>query len=457
MSTRHAGRRKPLSYDLRIFLLALASGLPAVLVALALLWSGDFSGKVQWTLTVLVTCVWLGVAVGLRAQVVRPLQTIANMLAALHEGDYSIRARQQRPDDPLGLAILEVNTLGETLQKQRLDALEATALLGKVMEEIDVAVFAFDGGHRLKLVNRGGQRLLGKPAPELLARTAVELGLEHCLAGETPRLLDTPFPGEGGRWELRRSSFRESGLPHQLVVLSDLTRTLRQEERQAWQRLVQVLRHEINNSLAPIHSLARTLRRMLSREPRPADWEDDLHHGLTIITERSGALSRFMASYAKLTRLPPPKLRALQVDGWVRRIAGLETRLPVEVVAGPPVRIRADGDQLDQLLINLVQNAVDAAMETGGGVRVGWTPHNGSGRGFVDVWVRDEGPGLSNTDNLFVPFFTTKPHGSGIGLVLSRQIAEAHGGTLTLQNRRDGPGCEARLRLPMSGAAEVGV
>ena len=427
--------------------MALAAGLPAVVVAMVLLWTGQWSARVQWTLSVLMASSWLGFALALRERVVRPLQTISNMLGALQEGDYSIRARQYRDDDALGLAMLEVNTLGETLHRQRLDALEATALLSKVMEEIDVAAFTFDGNATLRLVNRGGERLLGKPSADLIGKTADELGLEQCLEGETPRLMDHAFTGLGGRWELRRSVFRESGLPHQLVVLSDLTRALRQEERQAWQRLVQVLRHEINNSLAPIQSLSGTMRRMLTRNPRPPDWEEDLTQGLSIITERSGALGRFMASYAKLTHLPKPRLDQLDVATWVNRVARLEIRIPVEVLQGPELTIAADGDQLDQLLINLVRNAADAALETGGGVRVGWASGRGAD-GYVEIWVQDDGPGLSNTDNLFVPFFTTKPEGSGIGLVLSRQIAEAHGGNLMLVNRETETGCEARLRLP---------
>lgn len=428
--------------------MALAAGLPAVVVAMVLLWTGQWSARVQWTLSVFMVSSWLGFALVLRAQVVRPLQTISNMLGALQEGDYSIRARQYRDDDALGLAMLEVNTLGETLHRQRLDALEATALLSKVMEEIDVAAFTFDGSATLRLVNRGGERLLGRRSADLIGKTAEELDLAQCLEGETPRLMDHAFTGLGGRWELRRSVFRESGLPHQLVVLSDLTRALRHEERQAWQRLVQVLRHEINNSLAPIQSLAGTMRRILTRNPRPPDWEKDLGQGLSIITERSGALSRFMASYAKLTHLPKPRLGQLDVATWVNRVARLETRIPVAVLHGPELTIAADGDQLDQLLINLVRNAADAALETGGGVRVGWAAGRGAD-GYVEIWVQDDGPGLSNTDNLFVPFFTTKPQGSGIGLVLSRQIAEAHGGNLMLVNRESASGCEARLRLPV--------
>ena len=443
--TKHSRPTQPSAFERRILLLSLLAGTPGGVVALTLLWTGDYSDRLRWTLTVLVVAAWLGVTLALRERVVRPLQTISNMLAALREGDFSIRARGAREDDALGLALLEVNTLGETLRSQRLGALEATALLRTVMAEIDVAIFAFDEHRALRLVNGGGERLLDQPAERLLGRTSAALGLAECLRGEDDRTVDLDFPGGRGKWQLRRGSFRQDGLPHQLVVLSDLSRVLREEERQAWQRLIRVLGHEINNSLAPIKSIAASLRDLLARPTLPGDWREDLGDGLAVIAGRSESLSRFMAAYALLARLPSPQPKPMDVEQWVRRVAHLETRLPVRVAPGPPVTISADGDQLDQLLINLVRNAADASFETQGAVEVGWM-RNG---GMLDVWVRDNGLGVSDTTNLFVPFFTTKPNGSGIGLALSRQIAEAHGGAPTLENRRDARGCEARLRLPL--------
>jgi nitrogen fixation/metabolism regulation signal transduction histidine kinase len=422
-------------------------GAPAVLVALLLLGLGDFTPKVEWTLGVLIVSFWIGCSLALRHRVVRPLQTISNLLAALREGDFSIRARGYDRADTLGDALAEVNALGATLQEQRLGALEATALLGKVVEEIDVALFAFDGDRRLKLVNRAGERLLAQPAERLVGRDAVELGLVACLEAENSRLLDLSFPGGTGRWELRRTSFRQDGLPHQLLVLSDLTRALREEEREVWQRLIRVLGHEMNNSLAPIRSIASSLNSLLARTPRPDDWQDDMRRGLAIISNRGEALSRFMQGYSRLHHLPPPHLQSLDVCTWIQRVIGLETRLAVALSQGPDLSILADGDQLDQLLINLVRNGADAALTTGGSVRVGWS----TTAIHLDVWVEDEGPGLPDTGNLFVPFFTTKPDGSGIGLVLSRQIAEAHGGSLSLSNRPAGRGCRALLRLPLGG------
>lgn len=436
---------KRFSFEGRIFIMVLAAGLPGSLVALVLLWTGDYTPKVQWTLTVIVLGVWLALSFSLRARTVFHLQTLSNLLSALREGDYSIRARGTQEGDAFNEVVVEVNALGETLREQRLGALEATTLLRKVMEEIEVAVFTFDGGHRLRLVNRAGERLLARPLEWLLGKGAGALGLEECLLGEPAQTRDIQFPGGGGRWGIRRGTFRQHGLPHHLVMLTDLSQPLREEERQAWQRLIRVMGHELNNSLTPIRSIAQSLESLLGQEVLPDDWRQDMGQGLRIISARTESLNRFMTAYAGLAKLPPPTLGPVSVGAWVRRVAGLETRTKVTVQDGPDLTLQADGDQLEQLLINLVRNAVDASLETGGGVSLDWKKN---GR-YVEVLVDDEGPGLPNTKNLFVPFFTTKPGGSGIGLVLCRQIAEAHNGTLTLENHPEAPGCQARLRLPL--------
>jgi nitrogen fixation/metabolism regulation signal transduction histidine kinase len=444
---------KRLSHDRRILLMALSSAFPGAAISLIFLWTGDYTPKVQWTLTVLIVTICLGFAFALRERVVLPLQTLSNLLAALGEGDFSIRARGARGGDPLGEVMIEVNALVETLRHQRLDALEATTLLRKVMAEIDVAVFTFDEEHELKFVNRAGTRLLNQPAERLLGRDAREIGLADCLAGEAPRVINTAFPGGVGRWEVRRSQFRQGGRPHELLVLSDLSQPLREEERQAWQRLIRVIGHEMNNSLAPIKSIAGSLATILDRDQLPPDWRDDVKRGLNVIASRSDALSRFMGAYARLARLPPPKLAPLDIPALVDRVVAFEKPHQIEVAPGPAGMIQGDADQLEQLLINLIRNALDAAAETGGRVQVGWQRVAGSSPPVLELWVQDEGPGLSNTGNLFVPFFTTKPGGSGIGLVLSRQIAEAHGGTLQLENREDRTGCRATLRLPVQQTA----
>src|SRR2546426_2262634 len=404
MGSERRRKRKP-RYERRIFTLALLTGLPAVALALVLLWRGDFAARTQWTLTILLVGVWLAFVGVVRERVVRPLQTISNMLAALREGDFSLRARGSDPDDALGLLLLELNSLGEDLRAQRLSALEATALLRRVMEEIDVAVFAFDESQALRLVNQGAAALLGRPAEQLLGKAAAELGLAESLAGDAPRVLEVAFPGRPaqGRWELRRGTFRQGGLPHQLLVLADVSRALSEEERQAWQRLIRVLSHELNNSLTPIKSIAQSLAELVRRDPPPPDWREDLRKGLGVIGGRAESLSRLMAAYARLARLPRPRPEPGSVAGGVRRVAALETRRPARGCPRPDVTIQADGGQLDQLLINLVRNAVDATLEGGGQVELGWAARNGR----LEVWVRDGGQGVADTDNLFVPFFPT--------------------------------------------------
>lgn len=434
-----------LTIDQHVLLLTLGASLPGAVVALALLWTGDYTPKVQWTLSVFILVLLAGFAASVRSRVVVPLQTLANLLAALREDDFSIRGRTANPDDPLGAALIEVNALAETLHEQRLGAVEATALLRTVMEQIDVAVFAFDPEHHLRIVNRTGERLMGRSTEQMLGRTAEELGVTDWF-GDAPRVVDITPPGGGaGRWEVRRTTFRLGGLPHDLLVLSDVSRPLREQERQAWQRLIRVIGHELGNSLGPIKSIAGSIETLLQRDPPPADWREDMQRGLQVIASRAESLSRFTGAYARLARLPAPKPAPIVLKPFVQRLAGLETRVPVRVRPGPDLTVSADPDQLEQLFINLLRNAADATLEVGGAaITMGWRRH----RDAVDIWVDDEGPGLSNTANLFVPFFTTKPGGSGIGLVLCRQIAEAHEGSLRLENRTDVRGCRAMLTLP---------
>jgi two-component system nitrogen regulation sensor histidine kinase NtrY len=446
--SKHAHR---LTHEQIVLLYALLGGLPALATAQYFTWHNDWTPKEQWTLTLVTVGCWLGFAFALQNHVVRPLQTMANLLSALREGDFAIRARGARRDEALGEILTEINTLSRTLQDQRLSALEATALLRTVMEEINISIFAFDGERKLRLANHAGQQLLGQPAERILGRDASEVGLAACLVGEPARLLDLTFPGGSGRWGMRRSEFREGGRPHQLVVIADLSRTLREEELLAWQRIVRVLGHELNNSLAPIKSIARSLSDLLKSPRRAPDWEDDMRGGLDIIGARAESLARFMQGYARLARLPQPTLAPCPLRPLMQHVAALETRLVVTLTGGPDVTLLCDSAQIEQVLINLIKNAVEAALEQRGngraeaGVRVAWKRVPGA----VDVAIEDDGPGIAQATNLFVPFFTTKPEGTGVGLVLCRQIAENHGGTLMLTNRTGASGCVANLRLPV--------
>lgn len=445
-SSPDPGRSRELGFRRRVEILCFFLLLPAEIIALAFLWSSSFSLLGKWTLTLLLFAYQAMLMFFIREKVTIPLHTLANIVGGFRDEDFSIRARVGDPADPLGQLAIEINTLAETLREQRLGALEAAALLRAVVSELDAAIFTFDSQLRLRLVNRAGERLLAQSADRLLGKTASELSLLDCLEGPTFQTMDRVFPGIVGRFALRRSQFREGGLPQQLLVLSDLSRALREEERLAWQRLIRVLGHEINNSLAPIKSISGSLQSLLARTPRPADWEGDLAAGLEVISSRSEALNRFVSAYSKLARLPPPKPQTMDLPKLLGRVVALEPRLPVQVIIDGPLEIVADPDQIEQLLINLVRNAVDAVCESGGGVGVRCSRTGGQAR----VVIEDEGPGLSNPSNLFVPFFTTKAGGTGVGLILCRQIAEAHHGAVVLSNREDRPGCRAVLTLPLA-------
>ncbi len=452
-------KRRRLRFEDTLLLLALLTTAPALATAAALLLISGASPTIRWTLLATVAVASAGGALAVRRRVTHSLRSLASLLEALREGDYSLRGRNPDPDDALGEVLVEVNALSGTLYERRLASLEAGALLDKLVAELDIAVFAFDEDRRLRLVNRAGEFLLACDAAQAVGRAAEELGLGTMLDESSGRILSHAFPGGTGRWEIRRRRFREGGRPHALLVISDLTHALREEERQAWRRLVRVIGHELNSSLAPIKSIAATLRKLIDREPLPDDWRADAHAGLAIIHDRAESLGRFMGAYARLARVPPPARRLVSFAPVIQRASSLYGERAM-VEAGPEVTLEVDRDQIEQVLINLIQNAVEAVetVEAAGVAGVAEAVKAGPGT----VWVRwrvandkllveieDDGLGLARTESLWVPFFTTKPGGSGIGLALSREIIENHGGTISLQNRVGERGCVARIVLPL--------
>ncbi len=441
---------RPALHD-RLFLIALLAGLPALVVAVLLLAERFEEPWRFWIAFAVIGLPLLGGALFLRARLIYRLRTATNLATALRQGDLSFRARRCQRDGGYGSMICELNSLADALREQRLGDMEAVALLRNVLGEIDVAVLAFDAENRLRMLNGAAERLLGMTADVAMGREAEVLGLSETLTGEPERTLSLDLPGTEGRWELRRGGYRHLGLPRRLVILSNVSRALRAEELAAWKRLIRVMSHELNNSLAPIRSLAGSLGRLMEASPPPDGWREDLRTGLGVIASRAEALNRFVGAYATLAKLPAPRIETVDVGHLVRRVGELESRLTVAVGDGPAVSVRADRAQLEQLLINVVKNGVDASLETGGAVEIFWRVEEGR----LVIEVRDEGPGLPDTSNLFVPFYSTKPEGTGIGLVLCRQIAEAHGGSITLQNRSDAGGCAARITLPLRSSLEA--
>ena len=256
-------------------LFALLVALPGPLVGGVFIWLQLWTLESKFALMFTVLFLWWLLAMALQEQTTRPLQTLANVISALREEDYSFRARGAATDDALGELSLEVNALADLLADQRIRAIEAAALLRRVVEEIEVPLFTFDPDQLLRLVNSAGERLLQQPSVRLLGRTASEIGLAACMNAESETVVPLPFEGPNARWLVRRSSFRQKGVPQTLVVLSDLSRALREEERGAWQRLIRVLGHELNNSLTPIKSIAGTLRAQISNGALDSDHRED--------------------------------------------------------------------------------------------------------------------------------------------------------------------------------------
>jgi two-component system, NtrC family, nitrogen regulation sensor histidine kinase NtrY len=431
---------------------------PGLLISGILIWLQPWAleSKLLLTGVELLLCLLIGAA--LHDHIIRPIQTLANVVGALREQDYSFRARLAIPNDALGELSMEVNALADLLARHRTGAIEVSALLQRVVEEVDIPIFAFDPAARLRLVNSAGENLVQQPCGKLIGKTAADLDLQGTLTCESETLVQLHF-NNNARWFVRRSSFRQQGVPHTLVVLSDVSRALREEERHAWQRLIRVLGHELNNSLAPIKSIAGSLNARLSATSLDSEQRQDFERGLGIIENRAASLNRFLQAYRQLAQMPPPVLQQCSLAALVKRVAALETRADVTVIPGPDITLLADPDQLEQMLINLLRNAADAVLESSvseqgsnGSKTLSAEPQivlawNRSERNAI-LTIQDSGPGLMNPSNVFVPFYTTKPQGSGIGLVLSRQIAEAHDGSLELSNRQGQRGCTVRVILP---------
>ena len=438
-------RRHRRSAVRRAWLYCLLLSLPGLLFSAILFYRAELSAAPTILLAVCLLLYLLLLAAALIESVIRPLQTLSNVVASLREGDYSFRARGAGARDAFGELAGEINALADLLQRQRVRSLEATALLARILEVMHSPLFAFDRESQLQLVNNAGVQLLGRPHARCFGHSARELGLEDLLGAQDQTIHS--FDSKPNRWLLRKAAFRQDGLPHTLLLLADVSRPLQDEEQAAWKRLIRVLGHELSNSLAPIKSIAGSLLARVDQMEADAATASDFRRGLSVVESRADALHRFVQSYRLLAQLPPPHFKPVPLGPLLERVVLLEQRVPVSLDSGPPATLDADPDQLEQMFINLLRNAVDASLANGTDVvRAGWRLVDSTAM----VTIEDRGAGIANVENLFVPFYTTKPTGSGVGLALAQQIARNHGGEIRLLNRDDGEGARATVRLPVA-------
>lgn len=446
-SSRHAAVK--LSFENKLLGYLLTASLIPTAILMYTFWQFNISVYLS-LLTLLLVSGLIGVcAFSLHQKISYQLRSLSNLLTGLNEGDYSMRGSLQVNDSALGELVLQLNTLTETLTKQRFIAHESQLLVTKVIQHIDVAIIAIDQHQHIALLNPAAEQLLSASQQDAIGSPLARYNASELLTIKEEQLVHLSFAPQQGNYQVIRDHYREQGQQHDLYFITNVHGLLRAHERQAWQNLIRVLSHEINNSLSPIASLASTLKTQAIKQQLAPMYSDNL----TIISQRSNRLKSFIDSYRQLSSLPEPTTSNVDLSEVINAIPPLFPKRNIVINSGTNVQIFADIAQIEQVLINLVKNADEAisAVEAEAhcsqekSITVSVSAQNQQ----AVISIVDQGTGIKNSDNLFTPFYSTKKQGSGIGLVLSRQIIEAHGGFLIVKNREKELGCAVEIRLPL--------
>ncbi len=445
-----AKKKKIITFENKLLYLALLIGfIPSACLIIALCFL-PFSLAAKILLMFFILVIVIYGAFFIRQKVVFQLRTSANLIESMNCGDHSVRARQDHSGGVLNEFNQTFNKLSESLAQQRLLTKEHQILLNKVISQIDVAIIAIDNKSGISLMNPNAEKLFKCRFEEVENWPVSTLGLQNIIAGEHRKVVEFEIEHAKKKVYIYTDEYFENGVKHKLIFITDIQSILRDEEYLVWQKLLRVLSHEINNSLAPIASISETLTRLLKQPITQNYFEQelkaDVQDGLSVITERANSLNNFIKRYQELTKLPLPDKKLVNLSSLINTVIALFGD-SIITANGPKLMVYADESQVQQVLINLVKNALQAMHgEQDGVLSIVWVKDEK----LINIKLTDQGTGISNLDNIFVPFYTTKEQGSGIGLVLSRQIINNHGGDLTLANRTEQQGVEATITLPIN-------
>ena len=407
----------------KLFLLGITPSLPLILLFFYIYYEGSPS-KEFLAMLGFVYMVWVSMHFWLiRRACHEPFHILANQVRSIHQGDYTQRLITYPKHHAIGFLHEEINTLADELQNNRLSTIESNRRFQYLIDQLEIGVISFDENWTTTLINKHLSRLYDKSPEQLNGKKCDELGLDGLMEATSGRTIWITFPGKSSRYVIHANDFRDEGKPQHLFLLTDVNSQLREEERLAWQRLIRVLGHELNNSLTPIISLTNSLKKRILKGVVDEVQEESIE-ALDIISNRASGMNRFVSDYARLAKLPKPNRQSLNLSECLHRVEQLLSIGNLTIKQQTDVRIMADRDQIEQLFINIIKNAAQAVEAASGTILLHWERESTD----VVVYVDDNGPGIEKMDNLFVPFFSTKPGGSGIGLVLSRQIAEGNGG-----------------------------
>ncbi|MDO9319679.1 MAG: ATP-binding protein [Gammaproteobacteria bacterium] len=444
-----------LSFERKLALITLAgTAIPSILLV-ATLWFFDVSGYLIGIAGCLLAFLTLHCVMTIWRRTQDQYRNLHNLLESIIQGDHSLRGVAERESGELGELVGTINALARASQQQRLQSEESLLLVRKIIDQIDVSIIAWGKDGRMQFINPAAEKLLGVP-PENSNYGVEALQLPPALqianqfqAGET-RVLDLDIAKARGRFRLHVERFIADGHSNSLLFITDVSKLLKSEERKAWRNLIRVLSHEINNSLAPLVSLSNALSKQVRLREKDAELRKELVDGISIISHRAESMAEFVKNHQQIAQLPTLSKRKVELLQLIRRVVSLFPNSAIDI-NGSETEVVIDPLLMEQVLINLIKNAIESTERSSAKlgapplpIVVDWEVHDKR----LTITIVDSGEGIQSLDNLFVPFYTTKPHGSGIGLVISQQIIEAHGGDINVSNRTDQRGCRVTINIP---------